>query len=227
MIVDALVPVKAATTAKTRLAPLLSPDERVLLVQAMLQDVVEALHASRLLRRVIVTSPDVRVRALAERLGAVALPEPEGLGLNGGLAFGLRHCQQAGAAAALIVAADLPAIGAGDIAALLLPAFRGPRVRAAPSRDGGTGALLLAPPNAIAPAFGDQSFSRHQQAAQAAGVRFEPRSREGLAADIDAPWDLAQVFEFQGARHTRAFLAVGGISERRGIREALTESRGG
>lgn len=214
MIVDALVPVKMAAAAKARLAPLLGPDERQRLVRAMLEDVIAALLGCRHLRRVVVTSPDAEIRALAQRLGAAALSEPGGLGLNGGLAFGLRRLLRDGASGVLIVPADLPAISNADVAAMLLPACSGRVVRAAPSIDGGTGALLLVPPDVIAPAFGGSSFARHQKVATSAGVRFERRHRAGLAADVDYPDDLSTILEGSGAHHTRALIVGGGIAER-------------
>lgn len=242
MLIDALIPVKAAVGAKGRLAPLLDPIERVRLVRAMLQDVTETLCRSTLLRHVAVTSPDPEIRALAERLGAIRLNEPEGLGLNGGLAFGLRWLCAAGAEGVLIVPADLPAISEDAIAAMLLPAHAGTFVRAAPSHDGGTGALLLIPPHVIAPAFGAGSFACHERAALAAGVRFERRDRPGLAADIDYPEDLLALLagggsaspkhqrvvaaSKSGAHHTRALLLALGIDRRlaNAARPALTRT---
>ena len=73
-----VVPVKAFSKAKMRLAPVLSPDERAELARRMAEHV---LSASKPLP-VVVVCDDVEVAAWAEKLGARALPEP-GLGLNG------------------------------------------------------------------------------------------------------------------------------------------------
>jgi 2-phospho-L-lactate guanylyltransferase len=53
-----LVPVKALAAAKGRLAPLLSPLERRLLVLAMFEDVVATLQATPGLPTPVVVSPD-------------------------------------------------------------------------------------------------------------------------------------------------------------------------
>jgi 2-phospho-L-lactate guanylyltransferase len=62
----------------------------------------------------------------------------------------------------------------------------------AASRDEeGTNALLLRPPDVIAPAFGPPSVARHIQAGLAAGAVTLVRSALGLSLDVDTPADLA------------------------------------
>src|SRR3970040_1865065 len=65
-----------------------------------------------------------------------------------------------------------------------------PLVLAVPDRHGGgTNALLVSPPAAIEPAFGDGSFRAHASAAAAAGAAF--RRHEGpLTLDVDTGADL-------------------------------------
>ena len=61
-----------------------------------------------------------------------------------------------------------------------------------PDRHGtGTNALLLAPPDAIVPAFGPGSFDRHVAAARAAGVAAHVERLPSLALDVDTAGDLA------------------------------------
>jgi 2-phospho-L-lactate guanylyltransferase len=88
-----------------------------------------------------------------------------------------------------------------------------PDVVIVPDRHGtGTNALLLAPPDAIAPSFGPGSRERHEQAAGASGARWrvvEPRS---LVLDVDTADDLAVLraaldARTGGAAHTRGLLA--------------------
>ena len=71
-----------------------------------------------------------------------------------------------GADRALLVPGDCPALDPGEVSALL--AHTAPVV-IVPDRHGtGTNALLLAPPDAIAPSFGPGSFARHAALAGAA-----------------------------------------------------------
>lgn len=220
MIVDALVPVKAAAAGKERLAQFLSAAARADLVRAMLRDVVGALRAAGALRTVAVTSPDGDMLALADSLGALPIPEPpDQRGLNAALAAAVGRLAAQGAEAVLIVQGDVPEITPADVRGLL--AFDGrieagqrairtavpsPLVRAVPSADGGTSALLLAPPDVIAPAFGAESFARHRDAAWARGVPFERRDLPALAWDIDRPEDVERLLRAGRAPHTRAVL---------------------
>ena len=63
-----------------------------------------------------------------------------------------------------------------------------------PDRHGtGTNALLLAPPDAIAPSFGPGSFERHVAAARDAGVAYAVERVPTLMFDVDTPDDLADL----------------------------------
>ena len=54
----------------------------------------------------------------------------------------------------------------------------------------GTNALVLCPPDAIAPAFGPDSCARHVSRARAAGIAFSLERIGSLARDLDTPDDL-------------------------------------
>ena len=63
-----------------------------------------------------------------------------------------------------------------------------------PDRHGtGTNALVLSPPDAIAPSFGPGSLARHVAAAEQAGVPHSVEDVPGLALDVDTPADLAEL----------------------------------
>ncbi|MBI2759822.1 MAG: 2-phospho-L-lactate guanylyltransferase [Chloroflexi bacterium] len=215
MRIDALVPVKAAAAGKERLARALVPVERAALVRAMLRDVVGTLRASPLLHAVAVTSPDAAMLALAEAMGARALPEPADVrGLNGALAAGIARLAADGAEAVLIVQGDVPEISLAEIGVMVAPPLGARLVRAVPSADGGTSALLLFPPTVIAPAFGPDSFARHADAAPAAGAAFERCELTALAWDIDRPEDIERLVHGGRDTHTRRLLVEIGVAER-------------
>src|SRR4051812_10698763 len=81
-----LVPVKAFTAGKQRLAAALSPEERAALVRAMAATVL----ASGTALRTAVVCDDEEVRTWAEDHGAEAIWTPD-LGLNGAVAAGVAH----------------------------------------------------------------------------------------------------------------------------------------
>jgi 2-phospho-L-lactate guanylyltransferase len=80
----------------------------------------------------------------------------------------------------MVVHADLPAVTADDIRAVLdTPGD----VVIARARDGGTNALLLRAK--LRPSFGPRSALVHAQRARAAGLRTVVLDRPGLALDVD------------------------------------------
>ncbi|MBX5445346.1 2-phospho-L-lactate guanylyltransferase [Sphaerobacter sp.] len=188
----AVVPVQRLSTAKSRLAERLNPDERRVLVLSLLDHVLATLNAARHVDAVILVSPDLEVLDRAARHGAVPLLQP-GSGLNEGLRLGRDEAVRRGADTLLIVLADLPWVTADEIDALVaaLPE-RG--VALAPDRhEHGTNAAALRPPDAIEPAFGAGSFARHQAQAVARGLPLQELRVRGLAFDIDTPADLEEL----------------------------------
>ncbi len=190
----ALIPMAELSQAKTRLAGLLDGDSRAELALAMLTDVVAACDESRCFDRIVVVSNDNAVFDHARDLRAEPLAEPATSGgLNGGLAFGQRHAAREGASELVIVPADVPLARAGDITQVIdaLAAVAGPRVVFVRSRDNGTNALALRPPEVIGMHFGRDSADAHRAAAEAAGIAVAEVANERLAYDIDAAEDLA------------------------------------
>ena len=73
----------------------------------------------------------------------------------------------------------------------LLTAVPDPFVGVVPDRHGtGTNGLLLRPPDAIRPAFGEESCERHVAAARGAGIPHAVERLDSLALDLDTPADL-------------------------------------
>ncbi len=78
--------------------------------------------------------------------------------------------------------------------AAMTAAAGGPLVAIAPSdARSGTNALLLRPPDIIAPAFGRDSFEAHLRAAESAGAAVQVVSDTVLGFDLDTPDDLERL----------------------------------
>jgi 2-phospho-L-lactate guanylyltransferase len=206
----AIVPVKPLHRAKRRLAAHLPAAARRRLVLTMLEDVLVAVYASGAVDHVLVVSPDARVADLAAAKGALVLAEARMDGLNAAVQKGLAQARAHGAARVLVLPGDVPLATPSEIARLL-DAPPPPAVGIVPSADGqGTNALLLAPADAIAPAFGRGSCRRHLARALAQGCTIEVLRLPGLARDIDAPADLATLLASgrRAARYRFAALAA-------------------
>lgn len=188
MNVHAIVPVKDPRRGKQRLASVLDAASRARLVRAMLADVLAALHDCPEISRVWIVSSDAAL--VPADCGHVADP---GDGLNAAIAAALATATAAGAGSALVLPADVPEVRAVDLRALLESARSADVVVATDVTERGTNALVLSPPTAIAPAFGDDSRRRHEQVARAAGLRFSLCTTPALARDVDFPEHLASL----------------------------------
>jgi 2-phospho-L-lactate/phosphoenolpyruvate guanylyltransferase len=186
--IAAVVPIKRLSQAKSRLAERLTTEERTRLAVFLLGRTVAALRRSGRIARVAVATPEENV---ARGLGVEWIEDAGSL--NGSLGRAAVWAVESGAEALLIVPPDLPMLSTADIEAVAGIRYSGPNVVIAETRDGGTGALLLSPPDVVAPAFGPGSFSRHRAAAEALGVTITVLDREGLGRDLDTASDLDEL----------------------------------
>jgi 2-phospho-L-lactate guanylyltransferase len=135
--------------------------------------------------------------------------DPEESGQSAAAARGVAAARERGAERVLLVPGDCPALDPDEVARLLA---RPEGAVIVPDRHGtGTNALLLAPPDVFAPAFGPGSFARHAARARAAGAAVKVCELRSLGLDVDTPGDLAALRAALAARpqdapRTRALL---------------------
>lgn len=136
---------------------------------------------------------ELAAHTVATRAGATAIADPGGGDMNTAVATGLAAARLRGADTVLVLPGDVPLISTDDLHALLDGAGQASKaVVVGASQDGqGTNALLLRPPEVIAPGFGPPSVGRHVQAGLAAGAHTVVCRGLGLALDVDTPADLA------------------------------------
>ncbi|MCC7099474.1 MAG: 2-phospho-L-lactate guanylyltransferase [Rubrivivax sp.] len=204
----AVVPVKRFTQAKQRLHARCDDALRHALARAMLEDVLDALAAARGLAGVLLVTADAEAAGLARRRGMDVLEEAQPGGLNAAVTAAARHLRALGRRAMLVVPADAPGVSVAEIEHLgSVHAQRGDAVTLVPSHDhGGTNALLLDPPDAMAPAFGPDSFHRHLRRAHAAGLATSVLELPGLGLDLDHPHDLQRFVATPSDTRTRRLL---------------------
>jgi 2-phospho-L-lactate/phosphoenolpyruvate guanylyltransferase len=189
----ALVPIRGLETAKTRLGEDLDAEERVELVTNLLRRTLMATRDARRVSGTIVVTMDPDAAGIATELRAIGLVE-RAPGLNAAIEAARSVAIARGATAVLVLPADLPSVSAEAIDDLVATAADAGRLGglavAVPDRHGsGTNALLLSPPDAIDPAFGDSSRAAHAARAETAGVRWLELDGP-LALDLDTPADL-------------------------------------
>jgi 2-phospho-L-lactate guanylyltransferase len=185
----AILPVKRFARAKQRLRGALDDEPRARLAAAMAADVLDVLCAYDGFTRVIVVTAEPIVAREATACGAHVVTDRDEAGQSAAVVLGVLAAREVAAQRAVLVPGDTPGLRAGDLTALLA---RSEPVVIVPDRHGtGTNALVLTPPDAIAPAFGPGSRARHEAAADAAGVARALVELPALTLDVDTPDDLA------------------------------------
>lgn len=198
----AIVPVKPMRLSKSRLAGVLSGEDREQLNRYLLAHTIDTLKSIPELEHVLVVSRDSNALRLAQAHGARTVREAGAPQLNLALMRATFVARSHKTHGVLVLPADLPFITAEDIRLMLASAYDPPVVVVAPDRHmQGTNALLISPAGLIEYDFGPGSFERHCAKAQAAGARLEICNFPSLAFDVDLPDDLRhledQILQFQ------------------------------
>jgi 2-phospho-L-lactate guanylyltransferase len=200
----AILPVKRFNAAKQRLAAGLGGEQRRTLAAAMVADVLEAIGAARTVERTIVVSGDPVAQELAAEVGAEVVPDPADGGHVEAALAGVARAEAEGATCVVLLPGDCPLLEPRELDRLLT-GIPERYVGIVPDRHGtGTNALVLSPPDAIVPAFGEGSCARHVAAARAAGIAFEIEELASLGLDLDTPADVVALTRELAARSGRA-----------------------
>ncbi|MET8679471.1 2-phospho-L-lactate guanylyltransferase [Streptomyces sp. NPDC004647] len=183
-----VVPLKPLSLAKSRLAGAAGDGLRPGLALAFAQDTVAAALDCPAISDVVVVTDDPLAVAELTALGARAVPDTPGAGLNAALAHGARTVREDRPAAPVAALnADLPALRPGELARVLAVAGAFPRAFLADAAGVGTTFLSAAPGVALDPAFGGPSRARHRTSGAAeillAGV-------DSVRRDVDTGEDL-------------------------------------
>jgi 2-phospho-L-lactate guanylyltransferase len=191
-----VLPIKRFAQAKSRLVAAVGPPGRAALLKAMLADVLAAIGESRSVERVVVVTGEGRAEKVAlDAARRIATPlevlqDPRDPGHSEAATLGIVRAKALGADCVALLPGDCPLLDASELDAALGRMEAG-RVAVIPDRHGtGTNGLLMAPADAIGPAFGEDSRERHADRAQRAGWIVAVEELPSLALDLDTPDDL-------------------------------------
>jgi 2-phospho-L-lactate/phosphoenolpyruvate guanylyltransferase len=192
----AIVPVKSFYEAKQRLAASLARGSRSSLAQAMFSDVLAALGRVRSIESIVVVTADPAAQQLAHGR-ALVLHDSAEAGQSDATEIGIRHAAATGFPRVLLVPGDTPLIDPAEVEQLLETAEQEGLSAAivADRHRTGTNALVLSPPDAMAPAFGPGSLDRHRRLAREADIPHRVVPVASLEHDVDTPEDLEALRE--------------------------------
>jgi len=191
----ALVPVKGFDRGKSRLSDVLPPRERAAFTRELFEHVVRVLRESPSIDGIAIVSDSQEAREHAERLGAVALEDPEG---NQGLAevvdAALGDLEARGATSVLVCMSDLPELATEDVESVGSQLEEADVVLVPDLLQRGTNLIALKPPTVLPSCLGhDDSLQRHRDLARDLGLTVSVKLRSGISFDVDHPRDLARL----------------------------------
>jgi 2-phospho-L-lactate guanylyltransferase len=190
----AIVPVKPLRWGKSRLAKVISAEERADLNQYLLEHTIQVLSTIDEIEHILVISRDTEALSKARDLGARTVQEYGSPGLNTALTRAVEISKSYDTCGILIIPADLPRLNAEDLNKILVHRKQPPVVVIAPDRKKeGTNALLVCPPDLIEFKYGPGSFEKHCQEAREGDIRLEVCDLPSLELDLDDPEDLALI----------------------------------
>lgn len=193
-----VVPVKRLALAKSRLASY-GDEARQDLALAFAADVV---LAAALVATVLVVTDDERAASALSALGARVVPDDPDAGLNPALEHGVELLRSSAPGLAVAtLSADLPALLAPDLAAVLARVPVEGRGFVADLAGTGTTLLAAAPGTALSPSYGPSSRAHHL-----ASGAVELVAPESVRRDVDTPEDLEHAVELGVGPHTTAAL---------------------
>ncbi|NWF68947.1 MAG: 2-phospho-L-lactate guanylyltransferase [Chloroflexi bacterium] len=207
MSVWVIIPIKPLKQAKSRLASVITPEQRQQFAQALLRNTLETVQGVPQITGTLVISRDSKALAIAREYKAFTVMESGAPELNAALMRAAQVVSGWRADAVLVLPADLPLITREDISAIIdLGRDYRSVVIATDEHEDGTNALMTRPPGMFAYAYGAGSYQRHMALARAAGAAVKVYHSERLMLDVDLPEDLERYIRLTStngsARHS-------------------------
>lgn len=213
--ISALIPAKELPRAKLRLSGILNHRERRRFTTFMLIDVLSTVTRCSFIDETVVVSSDSIIRRIAEHFNASFLFDG-GNSLNEALRDALEWCTRKGFDRALVIPSDVPMVSDKDIAEIVKLSDEASLV-ISPSKDYGTNALMLRPPNVMRTCFGGESFRRHLCKAARNRILAKIYKSPRLALDVDSIEDLKAFLKVGRGKAAHRFLERIDISNRLGL----------
>ncbi len=198
----ALVPVKELRSAKQRLRNYAGP-EREELAFAMLNDVLDALSASKAVTNIALVTKDPRAAALAQQRGLLLVEETGHCEMNVAIRLGMEAIRQNGGWRVVIIHSDIPLLTGSELDRLAgiyterSGACAGELVAISPSADrGGTNCLFLDAGQPFEFCYGPDSFALHCASVGSRHADVVLLESLTVGMDVDEPGDLETLLEY-------------------------------
>jgi 2-phospho-L-lactate guanylyltransferase len=186
-----VIPMKSPERSKSRLAKVLSRNQRKKLALSLFERNLCFFRDRYPQHNLLVVTESPRIKDVAESYGAEVLMETEKLaGLNAAVSFAAEYNAERGIDTQLVIPGDIQSIDFDEIETLLSYRVASRSAIICPAYDGGTNAIMTTPPNVMPFSFGSNSSQIHLLAAFQAGLHAKRLFLESLSFDVDRPEDL-------------------------------------
>ncbi len=199
-----LIPIKNLEESKTSFSEEFSTEQRKNLTLSMLEDLLNVGKKVKAVDTTVVT-PDSGVEDFVENQDINVIMEPD-VGWNRALDIAIGDSIDSCFDSVLILPGDVPLIKPEDVEEILNLANGKRSVVITPSKENGTNALFLHPPDVMELKFGGESFPEHVKEAQSRDIKPKIYRSENLERDIDDPTNLIKVETLGKGTRTHEFL---------------------
>jgi 2-phospho-L-lactate guanylyltransferase len=207
LVISVVVPIKAFTSAKTRLSARYDADQRACLAQVSAERVLVAVADCPAIDHRIAVVDSNAAAKMALYHGFEVLQRTDIYGQNAAVGAGFHRAMQRGATNVLTVSADVPLLRPEDIVEMLKP--KPPVLVMVSDREGlGTNALRLDPAIDLRLQFGPGSLALHRREAADLKLRVKVIDNPRVRIDLDVPEDI-DALETSGPDGRRVLIEAG------------------
>ncbi|MFN8374598.1 MAG: 2-phospho-L-lactate guanylyltransferase [Anaerolineae bacterium] len=196
MSVWVIIPVKPLKLAKSRLAAVISPDQRQEFAQTLLRHTLEVVQNVPTVTGTLVISRDTKALSIARDYKAYTVMESGTPELNAALMRATQVVAGWHAEAVLILPSDLPLLASEDVSSMIAMGREHQTVVIATDQhEDGTNAMMVRPAGLFPYAYGPGSYHRHIDLAKQSGAAVKAYHSERMLLDIDLPEDLERYLQ--------------------------------
>jgi 2-phospho-L-lactate guanylyltransferase len=215
-----LIPFKSLATAKQRLAPALSAQQRSQFAEAMLRDVLKAAAGVIPTIDVALVTGDRRAQGIAREFGFTIIEDERNESETAAIEMATARSEQQGYDTTIVIPADIPLIMADELHRVLQSAPLEGAVFVPAYDRRGSNCILRRPASLIPLRFGNDSFLPHCEAMKRTGKELVIFDSPGIGLDVDNPLELELLVRRDGDTHAQRLLRSWGFGQRTSAWEA-------
>ncbi|HET7643354.1 MAG TPA: 2-phospho-L-lactate guanylyltransferase [Nitrososphaeraceae archaeon] len=196
--IAAVIPVKSLHSAKSRLSPFLTLQQRKNLALLLLNATIKTVKASRFVSDIIVVSSDNIIEYLSLKNSLKFIKDADN-GVNNAVILADRYCIENEIDANIIIPNDIPFLSFRSIDQICFISEKYSKcvIICTSKRFDGTNILFRKPPGVIKTFYDNDSYANHLNEAKKLNIPIELLDQANLRFDIDTKDDLIEFLYFK------------------------------